>query len=199
MTDPGLPNPPCRLLLRRLVEMGVFCLLLWLLSPTALGDADIRLDADLRGRLAALAPVTGKPLEADVFDRKVVVVSFFASWCPPCRAEFEHLNEIFHEFAGYPVKIAAVNVFEEWPGTDNQGRMARFLAEFAPQFAVLKGNETLRKAFSNVERIPTVFVFDRAGRPALHFVHARGAKKMNVEITELREAIWVALAERTVD
>ena len=123
----------------------------------------------------------------------MVLVSFFASWCPPCRAEFEHLNEMFREFAGDPVVIAAVNVFEEWPGTDNEGRMARFLAEFTPQFPVLKGNQALRKAFGNVERIPTVFVFDRAGRPTLHFIHARGAKKMNVEIHELREAVRLGL------
>ena len=43
--------------------------------------------------------------------------------------------------------------------------------------------------FGDVKRIPTVFVFDRQGRPRLHFVNAKNAKKANPGMDELRRAV----------
>ena len=88
----------------------------------------------------------------------------------------------------------AVNVFEAWD--DNDGaRLATFLAELSPAFSVVRGNETTRRAFGDVQRIPTVFVFDASGESTLHFIHAQGAKKMTASLAELRAAVGTALRQ----
>ena len=48
-----------------------------------------------------------------------------------------------------------------------------------------QGTKTLTDKFGGVDRIPTLFVFDRNGREAFSFVHLQGAEKMHVETDEL--------------
>ncbi len=158
-----------------------------LAGPVALGDAE-------RAALATLEPLRGKAPEVSDLRERAVIVTFFASWCPPCRTEFGHLNRIAMEFENADLTIVAVNVFEAFDDND-EVRLARFLDDTEPRFHVVKGDASIRRAFGEVERIPTVLVFDRAGKPVMHFIHARGAKKMSVTEDELRAALARALGQ----
>lgn len=123
----------------------------------------------------------------------MLLVSFFASWCPPCHKEFQHLNALQDEFGARGLRIVAVNQFEDFAGTrDGGARLDRFLSAHAPRFSVIRGSKAIGAAFENVERIPTVFIFDRTGKKRFHFIHAEGATKMNPSLAELR-AVLIAL------
>ena len=160
----------------------------------AAGSAEVetRLDSDLRAHLSTLEPVRDGRVNAADLAEQVVVVTFFASWCPPCRDEFRALNALQEHFTGQPLRVVAINVFEAFDDND-AARMKRFLDATAPRFKLIKGNARTRKHFGDVDRIPTVFVFDRQGQPSMHFVHARGASRMSVTFDELRSAVTQAL------
>lgn len=145
-----------------------------------------------RTQLVALESIRGEAVKPSDLRNKAVVITFFASWCPPCRVEFLHLNRMTGEFEGSGLTIVAINVFEEFDQND-QVRMSRFLDDTGPLFTVVKGDQAIKRAFGDVQRIPTVLVFDRAGRPVMHFIHARGAKKMSATEDELRMAVSRAL------
>ncbi len=49
---------------------------------------------------------------------KVVVLSFWATWCPPCREEMPHLQALHTKYKGKPVRVIAVNL-------DQQGKPLR--------------------------------------------------------------------------
>lgn len=166
--------------------------LLMFAAITAAPADSIVLGAKERARLVALESIRGEAIKNSDLHSKAVVVTFFASWCPPCRVEFLHLNRIAEEFEGSDLAIVAINVFEEFDQND-QARMPRFLEETQPRFNVVKGDESIRRTFGDVQRIPTVFVFDRTGQPVMYFIHARGAKKMSVTEDELRLAVTRAL------
>ena len=168
--------------------------LLWLmllLPGWGVEASDVTLGADLRSELLPLKPISGR-LHASDLEQRVVVVSFFASWCPPCRTEFQHLNTLKEEF-GDTVSIIAINVFEAWDAND-AARMKGFLRDTSPSFAVVEGSEDIKRVFGDVQRIPTVFVFAESGAAALHFIHKRNAEKMTAGIEELREAVRSALS-----
>ncbi len=133
-------------------------------------------------------PVTGSPALPLPIDGPVVV-TFFASWCPPCTDEFRHLNTLAQSEALTDASILGINLFEDFGGQKNPARMARFLKSTQPQFPLIAGTEDMRIGFGPIDRIPTVIVFDASGREVWRFVHARGAEKTHVTYDELAKAL----------
>ena len=160
--------------------------LLILLLPPAARAAD---DRSLSEVLSVLPVIRGEAVtEADLADR-IVMVAFFASWCPPCKVEFPHMNSVQEAYADEGLRIVAVNVFETFDGMSTPEKLELFLDEVAPTFPIVKGDATTRRAFGNLDRIPTLFLFDRNGRPAFVFRHERNAEKTHLTEEELRAAI----------
>lgn len=168
-------------------------LLATVLAAPAAATGTVTLDPERRLHLAALDVIRDAGDELPDLDGRPVVVTFFASWCPPCRAEFEHLAELHARHAGVGLRVVAVNVFEAFDESD-AARLARFLDDTAPPFSVVEGTERTKALFGDVARIPTVFVFTPDGRSVLHFIHARGAKKMTATPEELEAAVRLAMA-----
>ena len=164
-----------------------------LISVASAEEEAVALDHERREALAALPSLGGPGLSAETLKGRVTVVTFFASWCPPCRIEFEHLKSV-KERHGDELEVVAVNIYENFGGAADPARMARFLERAAPSFHLLGEGERVRDLFGDVRRIPTAFVFDAEGEAHLHFIHARGAEKTNATLEELEAAILAAKA-----
>ncbi len=139
--------------------------------------------------LPAQTPVAGAKVPEGILKGRPVVVTFFASWCPPCTDEFKALNEVRSQFPENSAAIIGVNLFEKWGGKENPVRMARFLKRTGPQFPVIKGSKKIAKAFGNIERIPSLVVYDAAGKEVWRFIHLRGATKMSATAEEITHAL----------
>ncbi|MCG8354417.1 MAG: TlpA family protein disulfide reductase [Kiloniellales bacterium] len=163
-------------------------LMLLVLAPLGQASAGVALDAERRAALAALPLLQGEPLAADALEGEIVVVTFFASWCPPCHAEFVALNRIEEAYRGKGVRILALNAYEHYI-KDDGARLEAFLEAKAPRFEILGAGDSVTALFDDVKRIPTLFVFGRDGAPLLHFIHAQGAVKTHVTFEEVADAI----------
>lgn len=166
-------------------------LLLTMLAAAARADQPVELDGAARAALTGLPVLGGDPLAPLLLDDRVVVLAFFASWCPPCHPEFDHLKRIDEVYRARGVTVVAVNIFESLGG--GGARLKAFLAAKAAAFPVLGDGERVAQVFGRVERIPTLLVFGRDGRPLLHFVHLRGAVKTHAGYKEIESAVESAL------
>ena len=167
-----------------------FFLLAAVVTPAAASDA-IDLDEARLGALAELPPLRGEALAPAELEGKVVVVTFFASWCPPCHVEFDNLAALKDDY-GDDLEIIAVNIFEEFGQFTGTARLERFLDRKKPPFVLLGEGEAVAGHFGDVTRVPTLFVFDAEGAPTMSFIHEKGAKKTHVTLEELRAAVSAA-------
>ncbi|MHB8080423.1 MAG: TlpA disulfide reductase family protein [Candidatus Krumholzibacteriia bacterium] len=116
-------------------------------APAAAGP-DFTLK-DLNGNLVHLADLRGS----------VVIVDFWATWCPPCRMSLPHLQTISDEYGGRGVKVLAIAM-------DDQGEsvVGPFVAKNKLTFTVLLPDGQVDRAFGGVRSLPTTFVIGPDGK-----------------------------------
>ena len=146
---------------------------------------------DVRALLNSAPAVEGSAI-SPLPPGKPIVVTFFASWCPPCIAEFKHLNEVRNKLSAAQISIIGVNAFESWGGKLNPPRMKRFLKRTKPSFPLVVGDDTILKAFGGVERIPTVIVFNACGKEIWRFVHVVDSTKRFTTTKEIFSALAIS-------
>ena len=133
------------------------------------GDAQDEASADGEaGSAASNAPVSvledldGDPVALTDFAGQIVVLNFWASWCPPCRQEMPDLDELDKEFkeSGEAVLIT-VNLTDGRRETKESAR--QFIDENGFGFTVLFDDQGLLASEYGISAIPQTFVLDRNG------------------------------------
>ena len=94
----------------------------------------------------------------DDYRGRVVVINFWASWCPPCLREFPSLVQLKKELEGLPFDILAVNVAE------GAGTVRRFAILEEDGLRLLMDRDGTQSRVWQVEYYPTSFILDTEGR-----------------------------------
>ena len=89
---------------------------------------------------------------------KVILVNFWATWCPPCRAEIPDLVALQEKYRGQ-LQIIGVSQDEDSPAA-----VRRFAFEHKINYPIVMLTPELRRYFPNVYALPTTFVIDRETR-----------------------------------
>ena len=111
---------------------------------------------------------------------KVVLIDFWATWCPPCREELPHIQRLHEDHRSEGLVVLALS-------TDRDPAAVRtFVPRHGFTFPVLFGNREVATAY-RVRGIPTVYLVDRQGRIRFHHVgYNRGAERdLEREILQL--------------
>lgn len=89
---------------------------------------------------------------------KVVLVNFWAAWCPPCRKEMPSMNRLAEKMAGRPFAILGVNM------GDSPADIRTFVAQVPVSFPILLDADGSQLQPWQVVAFPTSYVVDRRGR-----------------------------------
>lgn len=131
-----------------------------------------------------LEDLDGKQVKLSALRGRVVLVNFWATWCPPCRREMPSLERLSRQMSGQPFTVLAVNVGEDpdtvFPFTGT--------LEPAPTFPLLfDHNSSVLRTFA-VKGLPTSFILDKSGHIAFRAVGGREFDDPNIVAT-IRELI----------
>ena len=116
-----------------------------------------------------LTSVEGTAVSLSGLKGRVVIVNFWATWCPPCRREFASMERLKKIMAGRPLEILAVNEGEEVEVIEG------FYSSLdsPPSFPVLLDATGESMALWPVRGLPTTFVIDKNGRMAYRAIGGR--------------------------
>lgn len=102
----------------------------------------------------------GRTVRLADFRGKVVILDFWATWCPPCRKEIPGLVALQTKYGSKGLVVIGVSMDED------TAMVAPFLKKFGINYPVVFGNALTAMMYGGVEVIPTTFVIGRDGKVA---------------------------------
>jgi len=128
-----------------------------------------KLEADDAKRQSAdftLSDLQGKPWHLRDLQGKVVLVNFWATWCPPCRKEMPDLDALYNKFKDQGFVVLAIS-------DEEVGKVAPFIGERKISYPVLLDPGRKVNDLFIVEGIPKSFVYDRSGKMVAQSIDMR--------------------------
>ncbi len=115
-----------------------------------------------RRSLFKLASLDGRTVDLTQYRGRVVVLSFGATWCPPCREELPTLQKVADQYAGRPVAFFWVSIDE--PEVSNQ-QLRQFVARLGVRLPVLRDPEASILQEFKTDGVPALLILDLNGEP----------------------------------
>jgi thiol-disulfide isomerase/thioredoxin len=101
--------------------------------------------------------ITGNPVTLAAFKGKVVLLDFWTTWCPPCRADAPALDKLYRKYGDHDLMIVGVSVSEE------RAIVEKFLKQHPHEFPVVLTSENDMPRPFQIGVFPTYIVIERDG------------------------------------
>jgi thiol-disulfide isomerase/thioredoxin len=130
----------------------------------------------------------GRRARGSDFLGKVLILDFWATYCPPCRDEVPHLIALQRRYGAQGLHVVGLNV----GGDEDRPKVPGFIEEFGIQYALGYPDAQMSELFfADNSAIPQTYVYDRQGRLLKKFVGFDN----NIG-AELERTVQAALAEK---
>ena len=130
----------------------------------------------------SLLDVEGKQVRLEDFGGKVILIDFWASWCPPCQDEIPDLMALYQDYRDKGFVILGIAV------GDLPQDVKNFAKEKKMNYPVLLGNDSVARAYPGVYFLPTAFLIDRSGVIREKLIGPREKRELEQKIIPLLKA-----------
>jgi thiol-disulfide isomerase/thioredoxin len=145
--------------MKRIVTVFFLALLLLTLQPQAAISQGEPLYLDM-----PLNTVAGETIRLSDYRGKIVVVNYWATWCPPCLDEIPELAQFQRELASQGVQVIGIDFMER----PNRERLSRFIKEKGINYPIVFGKSSemlkLAKTMGGVFGLPVTKFLNREGK-----------------------------------
>lgn len=103
-----------------------------------------------------LMDLDGNEISLSDFNRKVLILNFWATWCPPCREEIPDFVEVYNEYESKDVQFIGVS-------NEDISTLKSFVEDYDVSYPILIDDANIMGKWG-ISAIPTTFVFDKNGQ-----------------------------------
>ena len=130
-----------------------------------------------------LLDLDGNEVGLSEFRGEVVFVNFWATWCPPCRAEMPDIESLYQEYKDKGVVVIGIDIGE------SEATVRQFVQQGGYSWTFVLDSTGAVAANYNIRAIPTSFFIDREG--VIQAINTGAMTKRGMEAT-LAEAMMSA-------
>jgi peroxiredoxin len=131
----------------------------------------------------AFKDIQGKSVNLSDYKGKVILLDFWATWCPPCRKEIPGYIELYNTYKSRGLVVIGVSMDD----ADDISDVKRFAAQIKMNYPILLGfgrEDDLKPVFGDLP-LPTSFVIARDGRIRARHDGLTAKEQVEREITAL--------------
>lgn len=125
-----------------------------------------------------LPDLNGRPVSLSSFRGKIVVLNFWATWCPPCKREIPDFIDLQSAYGPKGLQIVGVAL-------DEPDAVKEFVAQSRMNYPVLLGTNDIAQRYGGIKGIPTTFIIDKNGKIINMFEGFRPKEVFKKEIQKL--------------
>ncbi|MCD6186731.1 MAG: TlpA family protein disulfide reductase [Desulfuromusa sp.] len=122
-------------------------------QPLTKVNSESKLAADF-----TLTNMQGEQISLSQYRGKVVILNFWATWCPPCREEMPSMERLYRNHKDQGLVMLAINVDE-----NGKKAVSQFLRRTPYSFQILLDSDNVAQNAYGVFRFPESFIIDRNG------------------------------------
>jgi peroxiredoxin len=127
-----------------------------------------------------LQDLDGKIIHSSDFKGKVVVLDFWATWCPPCRAEIPGFIELQKKYQAQGLAVVGVSVDQA-----SSDAVKSFAQKSGINYPVVLTDTKIVDAYGGIDGLPTTFIIDRTGRIVKQYLGFTEKSEIESEIKSL--------------
>ncbi|MBT2571757.1 redoxin domain-containing protein [Planococcus sp. ISL-110] len=129
-----------------------------------------------------LMTLDGQTVRLSDYRGQRVFINFWATWCPPCRAEMPDMQQLYEE-QDVPVEILAVNLTASEKSEEN---VSDFVKDFGLSFPILMDTDSETASKYKVKAVPASYMIDSNGRIAFVAPGAMNKEFMAQEVKKMK-------------
>ncbi len=124
--------------------------------------------------------MSGEEFNLEKHRGKVVVVNFWATWCPACRAEFPTWQRVYDRYRGRDFEMIAVSIDRR------ENDLHKFMRKYSYSVPIgWRFDEREDDGFPKIRNTPTTFFIGRDGKVAMKQVGRMGERKLRRTVEDL--------------
>lgn len=159
--------------MKSIILSAIFLLTLWLFAGNVYGA-----DAVKAPQFIVKDIFNKQVISLDRYKGKIIIIDFWATWCPPCRLE---IPDIIKLFSNYSNRLQVIGLSVD----STSGPVKDFYAGMKMNYPVGMSTPEIINEYGGVEAIPTAFIIDRNGVIVDKFIGYRDYSQFEAEIKKL--------------
>ena len=122
----------------------------------------------------------GEQLSLASYKGQVVLLDFWATWCPPCRSELPELSQLYDDLKQKGFVIVGMTV-DNGPAD----QVAEAVRRFELSYPVGLAGEGVQQAYGGIRAVPTKFLLDKKGAVARQYLGVVPEKQLRADVETL--------------
>jgi thiol-disulfide isomerase/thioredoxin len=109
----------------------------------------------------SLTDINGKNFKLSDYRGKVIILNFWAVWCPPCQIEIPHLVSLYDKYKDKGLVVLGVAI-----ASGNDEKIKEKAKELSIGYPVVNGDDcpSIRRNFWEVRAVPTSYIVNQEGK-----------------------------------